>query len=213
MEPRMDAVTTERELALFPLRAVLFPGGLLRLKVFEARYLDLIGSCLREHRPFGVVALVSGHEVQGTGGPGGAVNFESVGTIAQLIAADSDQPGILQVSCRGAQRFRVESRRQQPDGLWLAAVKLIADDESLAPVVAMSATVRALAKMHDSLKNQHESPFIEPLSFDDAAWVANRWCEILPISQAAKQKLMELPDPTVRLQLVDDYLRSKGVVT
>jgi Lon protease-like protein len=43
-------------------------------------------------------------------------------------------------------------------------------------------------------------------------WVANRWCEILPISLAAKQKLMELPDAQVRLQLVDEFLRSKGVV-
>jgi uncharacterized protein len=210
MDTPTDAATIKRELALFPLRAVLFPGGLLRLKVFEARYLDLIGTCLRERRQFGVVALVSGHEVRG---PGGAVAFESVGTIAELIAADSDRPGILQVSCRGTQRFRVESKHQQSDGLWLADVSLIAEDESLAPAPALSATVQALSKMHDSLKAQNESPFIEPMRFDDTAWVANRWCEILPISQAAKQKLMELPDPTVRLQLVDDYLRSKGVIT
>jgi hypothetical protein len=56
------------------------------------------------------------------------------------------------------------------------------------------------------------TPFLEPYRFDDAGWVANRWCEILPISQAAKFKLMELPDPHVRLQLVDDYLRGKGVI-
>ena len=45
------------ELPLFPLQSVLFPGGLLGLKVFEVRYLDLVGRCLREQRPFGVVAL------------------------------------------------------------------------------------------------------------------------------------------------------------
>jgi hypothetical protein len=53
---------------------------------------------------------------------------------------------------------------------------------------------------------------IEPLRFDDAGWVANRWCELLPVSLAAKQKLMELEDPEVRLRLVDEFLRSKQVV-
>ena len=66
--------------------------------------------------------------------------------------------------------------------------------------------------MLDALAAQKESPFLVPHRFDDAAWVANRWCELLPISQAARQKLMELPDPIVRLQLVDDFLRSKGVL-
>jgi Lon protease-like protein len=42
--------------------------------------------------------------------------------------------------------------------------------------------------------------------------VANRWCEILPIPLAAKQRLMALSDPQLRLRLVDEYLRGKGVV-
>ena len=52
------------DLALFPLRTVLFPGGLLELKIFETRYLDLISRCLREQQSFGVVALKSGHEAR-----------------------------------------------------------------------------------------------------------------------------------------------------
>jgi len=72
--------------------------------------------------------------------------------------------------------------------------------------------VRGLAEAIAALKAQGTTPFLEPYRFDDAGWVANRWCEILPISQAAKYKLMTLEDPMARLQLVDDYLRSKGVV-
>ena len=62
--------------------------------------------------------------------------------------------------------------------------------------------MRGLANAIATLKAQGAEPFLEPHRFDDAGWVANRWCEILPISLAAKQKLMELPDPQVRLQLV-----------
>lgn len=196
-------------LPLFPLRSVLFPDGLLRLKVFEARYLDLVSACLREDRPFGVVALRSGAEV----GSGEKVEFEACGTLAELTDVDSAQPGILNVRCRGGQRFSIRSSRQQPGGLWHAEAEAIADDDDTAPTVELIDTVRGLAGAMKALRAQGaEPPFIEPYRFERAGWVANRWCEILPISLAAKQKLLELQDPLVRLELVDEYLRGKGVV-
>ena len=197
------------ELPLFPLQTVLFPGGLLSLKVFEARYLDLAAACLREQRPFGVVALRKGQEVrQGDD----ATVLEEIGVVAELLEVDSAQPGILQLRCRGTQRFRIEGTRQQPDGLWIGSVEMLADDEVQPPGEAMHETVRGLANAIASLKGKGIEPFEEPYRFDSASWVANRWCEILPIPLAAKQKLMELPDANVRLGLVDEFLRGKGVV-
>lgn len=197
------------EVPLFPLGAVLFPDGLLGLKVFEARYLDLMATCLRERTAFGVVGLKRGSELRRQGEP---IDLESIGTLAELVDVDSTQPGILQVRCRGTQRFSRGATRQQANGLWLAEVSLLPEDEPLAPPQATLDTVRALANAISALREQGSQPFLSPLRFDCAGWVANRWCEILPISLAAKQKLMELPDPLVRLQLVDDFLRSKGVV-
>ncbi len=202
-------VTESNALPLFPLQAVLFPGGLLSLKVFEARYLDLISACLRERRPFGVVALRTGTEVQ----RGDAtVVLENVGVLAELLEVDSAQAGILQVRCRGTQRFALSAPHQQADGLWLASPRLLPDDASVAPPPARHDTVKGLANAIASLKAQNAEPFLQPFRFDDAGWVANRWCEILPISLAAKQKLLELDEPLVRLQLVDEFLRGKGVV-
>ena len=198
------------ELALFPLQSVLFPGGLLGLKVFEARYLDLMSDCLRSGRPFGVVALRKGNEAKVSDEK---VDLESVGTLAQIIDVDSAQPGILQLRCRGTQRFSLTAPRQQADGLWLADTTLLPDDAAVAPPPEMQETVRGLATAITSLKGQGAEPFLEPHDFGSASWVANRWCEILPISLPAKQKLMELPDALVRLELVDDFLRSKGVVS
>ncbi len=197
------------ELPLFPLQTVLFPGGLLSLKVFEARYLDLAAGCLRERKPFGVVALRKGQEVRRSDD---TVSFEDTGVLAELIDVDSTQPGILQLRCRGTKRFRVATTRQQPDGLWIAQADLLPDDETVAPAEAMHETVRGLANAIASLKGKGVEPFESPYRFDDAGWIANRWCEILPIPLAAKQKLMELPDGNVRLGLVDEYLRGKGVV-
>ena len=205
----MGAPNPREALPLFPLQTVLFPGGLLSLKVFEARYLDLMGRCLREARPFGVVALRRGAEVR-RGAE--AVALEAVGTIADLLDIDSAQAGILQVRCRGRQRFSLSETHQEPDGLWLAQVDWLPDDDVVLPQQACAGTVRGLASAISTLKAQGAEPFLEPHLFDQAGWVANRWCEILPISLAAKQKLMELPDPKLRLQLVDEFLRSKGVV-
>ena len=199
----------QQELALFPLQSVLFPGGLLSLKVFETRYLDLVGECLREAKPFGIVLLRRGTEVRQ---PGEAVEFESTGCVAELIEADSPGSGILLVRCRGGQRFEVREKRQQANGLWLADAAMLADDENTLPTEDLVETARGLANAIAALKAQGVAPILEPYRFESAGWVANRWCELLPIPLAAKQKLMELSDPLVRLKLVDEFLRSKGVV-
>ena len=209
----MRVGTMAAELPLFPLRAVLFPGGLLSLKVFEARYLDLMGSCLRESRPFGVIGLRAGGEVHVGGGDDEDVQLEDTGTLADLIDLDSAAAGILQVRCRGTRRFSRGATSQRADGLWLTQPTLLDDDEAEVPAQQYLGTVRGLASAIATLKAQGAEPFLEPHLFDRAGWVANRWCEILPISLAAKQKLMELPDPQVRLQLVDEFLRSKRVVS
>jgi uncharacterized protein len=199
------------KLPLFPLQAVLFPGGALSLKVFEARYLDLITDCLRNSSHFGVVALQAGNEVaknKSTEAP----RMANTGVIVELLDVDSAQTGILQVRCKGLQRFDIKTSRQESDGLWVARVSKQADDLDAAPEADMVETVRALASAIGSLKDQGSTPFLEPYRFDSASWVSNRWCEILPISLTAKQKLMELPDGLARLQLVRDFLRSKGLV-
>lgn len=196
-------------LPLFPLRSVLFPGGLLALRVFEARYLDLVSDCLRSQQPFGVVALKKGGEVRTSSEQ---VELEAVGCLAELIEVDAAQPGILAVRCRGTQRFRSGAPQQRDDGLWEAEAELLPDDEPVLPSEALIGSAKGLANAIATLKQQGNLPFLEPYHFDQAGWLANRWCELLPISLAAKQKLMELDDPLVRLKLVDDFLRSKGVV-
>ena len=196
-------------LPLFPLQAVLFPGGLLGLKVFEARYLDLVTRCLREQRPFGVVCLRQGHDTSRA-----AVTMEEVGTLAHIADVDSEQTGILRLRCTGGSRFVIDAPpEQQPDGLWTARVALVQDDAPELPAPAVLATVTALAQAIAKLKAQDSLPFAEPFRLDDAGWVANRWCEILPISLAAKQKLMALESASARLRIVDEYLRGKQVVS
>ena len=205
----MSSSHVER-LPLFPLQTVLFPGGLLPLKIFEARYLDLVSQCLREQRPFGVVCLVQGAEA---GSPTRSIRTEAVGVQALIQDVDAKQVGILHIRCIGQQRFRLlDAPRQESNGLWAALTEWVAPDEVEAPAAAMQRAVDALAQAAARLQAEGHHPFVEPMQLEDAGWVANRWCEILPISLGAKQKLMELESPSLRLQLVDEFLRQKQIV-
>lgn len=196
-------------LPLFPLQTVLFPGALLGLKVFEARYLDLVSECLRTQQPFGVVCLRQGAEA----GRGAKIELESVGVLAHIDEVDAEQAGILRLRCSGGSRFRLgEPLAQRASGLWEAPAETLPDDPQRLPGPAMLATVQALAEAIRKLQQQDKRPFAEPYRLDDAGWVANRWCELLPIPLAAKQRLMLLDDPVLRLKLVDEFLRQRGVV-
>ncbi len=197
-------------LALFPLKMVLFPGAVLHLKIFEARYLDLVADCMRTGQAFGVVCLKQGSEA---GRSSDALRVEAVGVLARIDEVDAEQSGILRLRCLGTQRFRIQAAPiQQDNGLWTAAVQPVAADTARAPGPAVQATVTALAEAIRKLQAQDALPFAEPHRLDDAGWVANRWCELLPITLSAKQKLMELDDPVIRLSLVDGFLRDKKVV-
>ena len=197
------------DLPLFPLQTVLFPDGLLQLKVFEARYLDLISHCLRSGAPFAVASLRQGSEVRSDAGN---TSLQTTAVLAHLQDVDAEQPGILRVRCVGGQRVHLGKPHQRADGLWLADALAGPQDLPAAVPPALAPAARALSLAIDSLAAQQQHPFLQPHRLDDAGWVANRWCEILPISVAAKYRLMLLDEPVLRRKLVDEFLRGKGVI-
>ncbi len=117
----MPETLTLSSLPLFPLGAVLFPGGVLPLRIFEVRYLDMIGRCHKAGAPFGVVTLTQGAEVRRPGG--GVEAFHSVGTLATITALETPQPGLMTIRCHGEQRFRIARSEQLKHGLWIADVQ------------------------------------------------------------------------------------------
>ena len=145
------------ELPLFPLRTVLFPDGLLELRIFEARYLDLMSRSLRERTPFGVVALRAGSEARSAAGDD-AVRLYDVGTLAELIDVDSAEAGILLVRCRGGERFKLGDARQERDGLWVAPTEPVAPDARVEPAAAHADAVQALVEEAARHRARREVP-------------------------------------------------------
>jgi len=200
-------------LPLFPLSTVLFPDGVLPLQVFEARYLEMVSRCLTEDTPFGVVLLTQGHEVRARGGA--PERFVEGGTLATVCDTTATSPGLLQVVCRGGARFEVKSSQQRLNGLWMAEVELVEDDHAVRIPAelqgASDALDRVLASLHDV--PQERWPVQPPLRLEDCGWVANRWCELLPLPNTQKHNMLMLDNPVIRLELLHDVLDEHGLIT
>jgi len=181
------------DIALFPLGTVLFPGGLLPLRIFEPRYVDMVGRCMRTGEVFGAVLIQDGAETDS------GVTTASVGTSAQVVDFQALPDGLLGLLCRGERRFRIHERRAQADGLNRAEVEWL-PATPLTPVDAQfQALIPILRKVMASLSNI--ARFIEP-RYDDAEWVSHRLAELLPLDSAQQQRLLELTDPNERLRVL-----------
>lgn len=224
-------ITTPARLAglpLFPLQTVLFPGGSLSLRIFEVRYLDMIGSRHKADQPFGVVCLSEGSEVRrrasGTvdGEPSGDgfahEAFFTVGTLARITKFERPQAGLMVIGCVGAQRFRIDRSEQLKHGLWVADVELLGDDPEVRVPDDLTFTREGLQHVVRNMElgietgdeAAFELPLLQPYRWDDCGWLANRWCELLPLQPELKQRFMALDSPVLRLELVADTLGQMG---
>jgi len=181
------------DIPLFPLSTVLFPGGLLPLRIFEARYLDMIGECVREQKGFGICAIKSGSEV------GRAANCYAVGTLAMVDDFDRGEDGLLSIVARGERRFRVLNSRVEPSQLLRANIEWLNDSEDL----PLPEQHRAMAKFLAQLLKRAGDPFtrMQP-DFESSAWVAGRLAELLPFALGDKQRLLEMDAPLDRLEVI-----------
>lgn len=180
------------ELPLFPLAAVLFPGGELRLRIFEPRYLDLVRACGRAERGFGVCLRF---ESGAAGAPGGSAAF---GTEARIVDFATLPDGLLGLTVRGERRFHVERTRVRDNGLAMGDVRWLPEPpaEALRPEHGLLAIL--LARMVERLGGPLAQA--DQRCFDDADWVGWRLGELLPLSLPQRQHLLQEADPHARLE-------------
>lgn len=213
------------DLPLFPLGTVLFPGGLLPLQIFEPRYLDLMGRCHREGRPFGVVTLTQGQEVMRAPGPGQddlPEAFAATGTLAHILGLERPRPGLMLIRCEGSRRFRLAGQQRLKHGLWLGTVaEWLPPDPDLPVPPHLRHVAQAMQVLLDSWCTEMQSqglqasalPLLPPHRPEDCGWLANRWIELLALGREEQLRLMSLDNPLLRLELVADLLeQAHGLV-
>ncbi|GAA0716267.1 LON peptidase substrate-binding domain-containing protein [Dokdonella soli] len=187
-----------KAIPLFPLDTVLFPGGPLRLRIFEQRYLDLVRDCARDGRAFGVCLILEGREAGEPALPA------AVGTTARITDFYTLPDGLLGISAEGGERFQVASTRVRDNGLVYGEVRFWPDE----PAVAVPPEHGLLATILERLLDEIGGVFakVERTRYDDASWVGFRLAETLPLAQPEKQQLLQMTDPLQRLARIQHYL-------
>ncbi len=182
---------------LFPLSSVVFPGGPLPLRIFEPRYLDMVGRCLKSQACFGAVAIRAGSEV------GEAETFE-VGTLAEIVDWYREDDGLLGILARGRERFRIVRVERLADGLYVGAVEPLPALPNVALPERFELEGTFLARLFaedDGLYRGIET------EFGNATWVGCRLAEILPLPLPLRQEMLELDDPLIRLERLAPIVR------
>ncbi|HEX5306728.1 MAG TPA: LON peptidase substrate-binding domain-containing protein [Dyella sp.] len=186
------------ELPLFPLATVLYPGAPLSLRIFEPRYLDMVRDCARQGTGFGVCLILDGYEV------GDPAQPAAVGTVATITDFHNTEDGLLGIVARGGARFRVERTRVLADGLLRGDVQLWPDEPPLEVPPEFGLLQTILERLVETLgPHWNDAP---RSCYDDASWLGFRMAELLPLTNAERQRLLELTDPVERLAELRDIL-------
>ena len=190
------AKSSPGELPLFPLGQVLVPGGYMALRIFEARYLDLVGRCMREDAGFGVVLIRRGADTYGAGM--GQPEIHDIGTAARIVDFDQADAGQLAIGIGGERRFHVTATREQADHLLLGDVEYLPEEEAC-PVgdgfQGLTALLREIMR-HPSGRSEGGA---DDSDLDDARMLGWRLADALPFPPETKQVLLRMPDAMQRL--------------
>ena len=201
------------EIPLFPLGRALFPNGVLHLRVFEVRYLDMIRRCIEDGNEFGVVGLIEGREVRS---PEGVEKLSDAGTMARIDAWHSPMPALIHLRCMGTTPFELTHCQQGKFGLWTGNGVPLAIDEPILVPPSLQPSADALGRLIANLQQEGAPPdaipIAAPFRLEECGWVADRWGELLPLTAIQRQNLLRTRDPESRLERVQQYLRLHGVL-
>lgn len=175
-------------LPLFPLEIVVFPGAPLPLHIFEPRYKEMIGECLSEGRPFGMVRAKEN-----------AVS--AIGCSARIITVIKKyEDGRLDIAAEGAQRFEIIQVNQERS--FLQAEVAFFDDE---PSVVSNTAADSVIQLHEQLfAVMGQTTEVER----DAAYLSFRLAQDLPVDLDFKQTLLEMKSEAERVEVLTEYYRA-----
>jgi len=187
----------DQPIPLFPLSTVLYPDGLLPLRIFEPRYLDMVSEALRNNSFFGIVPIRSGRET------GETPDFFDVGTIANIASWDQGSDGLLQIQVLGGKSFRITSNGVRDNQLLVGNIVFI-DEASDSAIPSQYAYLREL--LENAFQNNVGRPPAESHRMDSASWVAHRLAEKLPLPLAHKVDVLISSGGHHKLSLLDKFL-------
>jgi Lon protease-like protein len=189
------------EIPLFPLpNVVFFPGVMLPLHIFEERYKKMIGTCVDENSPFGIVLLEGESESPST--------IRKVGVLGRVVQAERLDDGRMNVLTEGEARFRImKFVGQHPH--WIANVELVHDERE--PEALLKSLGRDMARLYLEayrkgleLTGKQGAELRLPTSPVELSFMV---AYVLDMEFDAKQSLLEMNSARERLRVLNRYLR------
>lgn len=189
-----------RELPLFPLGSIVFPGGPLPLRIFEPRYVELVKRCMQTGTGFGVVLLLRGSEVGNA-----PATTAGIGTEVRIVDFDRLPDGLLGITCRGQRRFRLRRAWRADSGLNIGEV----EDLPPVPRTPIPADLQWLGEILERVMPELGADYAAlEKDYGDAEWVSGRLAEILAMETVERQGLLEIDDPVARLRRLVPHIRT-----
>lgn len=183
---------------IFSLNTVLFPNGVLPLRIFEPRYLDMVSDCLKNDTGVGVVLIREGAET------GRAAEIFDTGTLSHISYWHKRPDGILSITLKGEQRFRILSHSINKNQLIMAEVELL----PASPVTDIPVGYEHMALLLRQIISQLDPPYTTmPTNYECADWVSARLIELLPLALTDKQDLLNMDNVLERFSKLEDLLR------
>ena len=197
-------MAVRQDIALFPLRVVLFPGSKLDLQIFERRYLDLVSQCMRNDEGFGVCLLREGEEVIREASK---QTIHRTGTYGKIIDWDQLENGLLGITVEGQTKFRIHDCWQADSGVLEATVEFSEQDTLQQDAIPLDEEYAALV---DLLQNLENHPMIEQknmkIDYDNLWELGWRLSELIPVEAERRQDLLELDDPWERIRAIERFV-------
>ncbi len=186
------------KLPLFPLNSIIFPGGVLPLRIFESRYLDMVKNCVRDQSEFVICLIKDGSETSS------AAKFQNIGTSCRIIDWETLPDGLLGITAQGISRVKIDYANVQSDQLLMGEVSYLSESED----ESLPTKYDEWAHLISVIIQELGKPFNEQDQYlESAHWVGARLTEYLPFELEQKQRILELDNPIIRLEHLNDVLK------
>ncbi len=191
---------------VFPLNAVVFPGVVMPLHVFEDRYRALVRDLQRLDSPgdrvFAIPAIREGYEV----GNHGVQSMHRVGTLVQLTSVTPREDGSLDITVTGRHRVRIDEL--QPTEEYLRAEVADLGDHDEPGAEALATQVLALFTRYIDAVGEMTGVHIDPSNAPaDPAYLSYWISAVCPLALHQRQALLEAESAFARLDSLSTLLR------
>jgi len=198
----MNRAMKTRALPLFPIQAVLFPGGVLSLPIIESRDLDTIAQVAKNDQALGVVLSEdrrSASSILGRSAP----NIARVGTLTRIEDFDQNGQGHLTLMIRAEGKFKILDTFENPNRALIGEILMVPPE----PVIATGPEDASLVEVLEHLMAHPAVQFkASQVDYQTLSSLGGRLAELLPLRNTVRQRMLEINDPVTRLSHLEKIL-------